>query len=84
MNTFIEFIERFDRRGIASVSVVCRDLPAGYSCRIYRDQNGRYVRRTRAFGNGSIRRCLHVTLDSALKAGEAWVRRKVAEEAANS
>jgi len=84
---FIEFIEFFDVQGIRTAKLVCKDLPAGFGCRITREEtvglNGEtfvgYVRKTKANGKGSIRYVLHGTLESAYEAAVAWARRKVAE-----
>ena len=89
MNTppFVEFIEFFDAKGVCTAKLVCKALPAGYGCRITREEtvglNGEtfvgYVRKTKACGKGSIRYVLHGTLESAYEAAVAWARRKVAE-----
>jgi hypothetical protein len=83
---FVELIERFDASGVASAVVVCKQLPAGHSCRIRREGEY-YVRRTKANGKGSIRYTVHLTVEDAFREGRQWVLRKVAEarrEAAKS
>jgi hypothetical protein len=75
---FVEFIERFDASGVASAVLVCKQLPAGHSCRIRREE-GFYVRRTRANGKGSIRYTPHLTLEDAFQDARKWALRKVAE-----
>lgn len=83
---FVEFIERFDAKGVCSATLVCKALPAGHSCRIRRDGDI-YIRRTKANGKGSIRYTVHIDLDAAFREGRQWALRKVAEarrEAARS
>lgn len=59
--------------------VRCDELPAFMSCVIIAD-GSKWVRRTQAFGNGSVRYHSHACLDDAYEAARKWVRRKVAEE----
>lgn len=56
-------------------------LPNGYYCRIVprERESGTYTRITRAKGNGSIRYHFHRSYEEAIRAGEAWVRRKERE-----
>jgi hypothetical protein len=75
---FVELIERFDGKGVASVVVVCRELPAGYYCRISRSGAG-YERKTKCGSKPSIRYALHGSLEAACEVGVQWVYRKVRE-----
>lgn len=75
----IDIVESVRDDGVCFARVRCAELPAGMSCVIRKHGSG-WVRRTQAFGSGSVRYHSHASLTAAYEAARKWVRRKVAEE----
>ena len=75
-NACIEFAEVYDAVDVFRSRLICPQLPAGHGCVITRQEDGTFLRRTKASGNGSIRCSSHRSLSDAYAAATAWARRK--------